>query len=76
MLPLVAATFLTAGTGVALVPYVVTAEETAPSSGSWDPTDLLIQAAVFAVLLLAIALELRHRYAARRLDTYREPRNG
>ena len=75
MIPIVAATFTVAGTGVALVPYVVTAEDADLSSAGWGPTDLLIQAAVFAVLLLATAVELRRR-AARRLDTYRENRHG
>lgn len=75
MIPIVAATFTVAGAGVALVPYVVTAEETDLSSQGWDPTGLLIQAAVFAVLLLATAVELRRR-AARRLDTYREGSRG
>lgn len=61
MLPLVAATFVTAGVGLALFPYVVFVEDTAPTSQRWDYMATVIQIAGLVLVLIATAIELRRR---------------
>lgn len=65
MIPLIAATFTVAGVGLALAPYVLLAEYTAPRR--WTPMDWdwVLQIVVWSLMLLAAAVEGR-RQAARR----------
>lgn len=65
MVLLIAATFLVAGVGLALTPYVLLVEDITPKR--WTPMDWdwLIQIAAWSLMLLAAAVEGR-RQAARR----------